>query len=421
MRETHFCTTCEFRLPYCVRSDRRYCGSRCRVWWNLHPGVKRLDFAPGEARLPRRGRRGKPKTMAEALVALAESRQYAAQLERELQRQQLRVQRQRKGADEATHSATALHAHYQRQKDALRDELDAIRLELSESKTKHQESSTTEGELRTAIESLQQQIEQAEESYEQLQKERDQLVAEQAAKRKEWEEKESRQTDEIELQRQKLAAADEALLAVHEVVDSQTKTIELEKEQRAAIEKRVEQLGAEIERIAKDGVPESGRNAQSSLFESWDRHLSAELQETRLSRDAAVAQRERYARRILRIMSPGQYLEHAMAAGYDLTRDPLIQLKRSEVLVEGQLAEKQKIEQPNGRARELDTEQTFDEQAYAAALSFRWQHINRPHRERRGKIKWVVVGFQLDTESEEYLRKLTRTRIRRLERQIAER
>lgn len=37
-------------------------------------------------------------------------------------------------------------------------------------------------------------------------------------------------------------------------------------------------------------------------------------------------------------MAPGQYLEHAAAAGYDLTKDPLIRLKREEVLVENRLA-----------------------------------------------------------------------------------
>ena len=118
------------------------------------------------------------------------------------------------------------------------------------------------------------------------------------------------------------------------------------------------------------------------------------------------------------MMSPGQYLDHAMAAGHDVTQDPLLHDKRVEILVEAELAEVQRTEKPNGRARELDAEQTVDEQAYAAAMAFRWQHINRPHRERRGKTKWIVVGFKLDAESESYLRKLTRARIRRMERSL---
>ena len=68
--------------------------------------------------------------------------------------------------------------------------------------------------------------------------------------------------------------------------------------------------------------------------------------------------------------------------------------KRVEILVEAELAEVQRTEKPNGRARGLDIEQTVDEQAYAAAMAFRWQHINRPHRERRGKTKWIVVGSE---------------------------
>src|SRR5262245_1983057 len=81
LREVHFCTTCEFRLPYCVRTDRRFCGQQCRLWWYRHPGQKRLDFSPGGGGLPKQPGKGKPKTYADALTALAEARAYAAQLE----------------------------------------------------------------------------------------------------------------------------------------------------------------------------------------------------------------------------------------------------------------------------------------------------------------------------------------------------
>ena len=40
------------------------------MWWYRHPGVKRLDFSPGED-IPSRRRRGQPKTLAEALMLLA--------------------------------------------------------------------------------------------------------------------------------------------------------------------------------------------------------------------------------------------------------------------------------------------------------------------------------------------------------------
>ena len=80
MRDVQFCKTCDFRLPLCVRSDREFCGKRCRVWWYRHPGVKRLDFSPGED-IPSRRRRGEPKTLSEALLLLAMERARADELE----------------------------------------------------------------------------------------------------------------------------------------------------------------------------------------------------------------------------------------------------------------------------------------------------------------------------------------------------
>lgn len=111
------------------------------------------------------------------------------------------------------------------------------------------------------------------------------------------------------------------------------------------------------------------------------------------------------------MMSPGQYLEHAAAKGYDLLTDPLIKLKRHEVFVENQLAHWQAIHGKQGRARRFDSEQTLDEQAYAAAMSLRWKHIDHPHIRRKQPPKWVAFGFLLDTESEPYLLKLTESRI----------
>jgi hypothetical protein len=81
LRDVHFCKTCDFRLPFCVRTDREFCGKRCRVWWYRHPGVKRLDFSPGED-IPSRRRRGQPKTLAEALMLLALERTRADELRR---------------------------------------------------------------------------------------------------------------------------------------------------------------------------------------------------------------------------------------------------------------------------------------------------------------------------------------------------
>ena len=51
------------------------------------------------------------------------------------------------------------------------------------------------------------------------------------------------------------------------------------------------------------------------------------------------------------MMSPGQYLDHAMAAGHDVTQDPILHDKRVEILVEAELAEVQRTENPNACAR----------------------------------------------------------------------
>jgi hypothetical protein len=120
LRDVHFCKTCDFRLPFCVRTDREFCGKRCRVWWYRHPGVKRLDFSPGED-IPSRRRRGQPKTLAEALMLLAQERTRADELE-----------------------AAAKQA--QTSEGVLRNQLTTLRDELSEERTKN---ATLRDELET--------------------------------------------------------------------------------------------------------------------------------------------------------------------------------------------------------------------------------------------------------------------------------
>lgn len=138
----------------------------------------------------------------------------------------------------------------------------------------------------------------------------------------------------------------------------------------------------------------------------------------RRHRDDAITERELLAARILKLMAPGQYREHATAAGYDVTQDPLIRLKRNKVLVENRLAAWPESHGKRRRARRLDPEQTLDEQAYAAALSSRWKQIDHPHPRRKHPPKWVAVGFLLDAESERYLLTLTEERIEEMRRKM---
>ena len=128
MRDVHFCKTCDFRLPYCVRTDRAFCGTRCRVWWYRHPGIKRLDFSPGDE-IPARQKHGQPKTLAEALALLEAERTRAAELE------------------EAAKRAQTQEGILRNQLAALRDELTeernqlaALRDELAEEQRKHAET-----------------------------------------------------------------------------------------------------------------------------------------------------------------------------------------------------------------------------------------------------------------------------------------
>lgn len=225
--------------------------------------------------------------------------------------------------------------------------------------------------------------------------------------------------EELSQQRRSFTAAEKAHQEIHFVAESGSRSLNIEKERRIALERRVEQLTREIERLTRASQPTSG-SEQLSLFGPREETLWAELREVRIHRDEAIAERELLATRLLQLMSPGQYLEHAAAAGYDITKDPLIQLKREEVLVESRLADWQEKKKKRRRARPLDPSQSITEQAYAAALTFRWKQVNQPHLRRKEKPRWITVGFLLDAESEKYLLMLTRERIEDLKRRIVE-
>ena len=130
----------------------------------------------------------------------------------------------------------------------------------------------------------------------------------------------------------------------------------------------------------------------------------------RRHRDFAVEEQERLAARLLHLMSPGRYLEHAAAAGYDITTDPLIKLMQLSVIAEAQLAQWQKANGTRQRARRWDLNQTLVEQAYAAAITKRWSHINQPNKSFKGTPYWVVTGILLDAESERHLLKVNARR-----------
>lgn len=546
MRAVYHCSTCDFRLPFCVRTDRRFCGQRCRVWWYRHPGQKRPDFSPRHWGQPEPPLKGQPKTLAAALQALADARQYAARLEATVKAQQQEERRLRAKLSAITSEAAASQRKLTTEQDILRDELDKARLrfalaeqqvrtateqaeglrkekeeqaawlkeakedatkkgtalertesdlaELRKAQAEHAEKHTEEiralkseaamlstlrddlsqqnkeltqsrdelrgqvdkakdeaaesratlervnkdlGELRTAHA---QQVKQHAEEVSTLKANaaalttaRDELLKQNTDLTRARDELRSRaenaertlaqRDEELNQQRRNLTASERAHQEVHIVAESESRSLRAEKERRLAAERRVEQLSLDLDRLVVGKSPEETTTSDlmALLLTKQEELLTAELKEMRLHRDEAIAERELLAARILKLMAPGQYLEHAAAAGYDLTKDPLIRLKREEVLVENRLAAWQEAHKKRRRARRLDPEQTLDEQAYAAALSFRWKQINHPHLRRKRHPKWIAVGFLLDAESEKYLLTLTQERIEEMKRRVASR
>lgn len=544
MRAVHHCKTCDFRLPYCVRTDRHFCGQRCRVWWYRHPGQQRLDFSPRSWGEPERPGKGQPKTLTEAFRALFEARQYAARLEVAAKAHQLEERRLRAKLSALADEATALQKQETTERGRLRDELEEARRQLAlaeeqvraaAEKTqgieKHKEEQATllqqarddaakkdadleraRGELaelrklqaqhdeqhteairvlksenaelvtladdlrlqnkeltracdelrsqadkaqgaaaenRAALDRANNDLSELQSAHAQHAKQhgeevallkekaaalvalREDLVKQKAEITRDYDELRGRvesaeralaqRDDDLSLQRRTLAASERAHQEVHAVAESESRSLRAEKERRIAAEQRVEQLTRDLETLARETGSSSANNSEimALLFGKQEELLTAELKEVRTHRDEAIAERELLSARILKLMAPGQYLEHAAAAGYDLTKDPLIRLKREEVLVENRLAAWQDAHKKRRRARRLDPEQTLDEQAYAAALAFRWKQINHPHLRRKQQPKWIAVGFLLDGESEKYLLTLTQERIEEMRKRVA--
>lgn len=542
MRAIFHCSTCDFRLPYCVRTDRRFCGQRCRVWWYRHPGRKRPDFSPLYWDQPKRPGQGQPKTLAAALQALAVARQYAAQLEAAAQEQQREDRKLREKLRTLMDQAAESRAKVTSEQDGLRDDLEKARQQLAQAEQRVRDLTEQEKSLQKQNEEQVHRVQQAQDETTRLRAELDQAGRElaelrplkaqreqhtqaistlkseaselktardeldrqntallrsrdelrgqlekvqgEAAEHRSALERQSKdllevraaqtqyikkhaeevatlkaqttallalrddltkqkaeltrdrdelrgrvehaertlaqRDDDLSLQHRNLAASERAHQEVHLVAESESRSLRAEKERRIAAEKRVEQLSLDLDKLVNKRQEETtDTEIMTLLLAKREELFTEELKEVRTHRDEAIAERELLAARILKLMAPGQYLEHAAAAGYDLTKDPLIRLKREEVLVENQLAAWQDAHKKRRRARRLDPEQTLDEQAYAAALAFRWKQINHPHLRRKRQPKWIAVGFLLDAESEKYLLTLTQERIEEMKRRVA--
>ena len=634
LRAVYYCKTCDFRLPYCVRTDRRFCQERCQIWWYWHPGRKRPDFSPGGWGLPVHPGKGRPKTLGAALQALAEARKHAAELESAARAMQLVDHQLRSKLIELRAEAITSRRELMKELEALQDELEETRQERAQADDSEEakqlreqvasltlrleESETEAAELRSALERageelsglqrvheqqaaqhgdeirllqaqsvtttalrdhlnrqhaeatrsrdevrgqlelarrdmtakqaasarISEQLAELRQAYEQqaaqhaaevltlksqaatatargdeLTKRHMELVrnwgvldgqlektqrevgekqavlgrvetafselrqvhaqalerhahevaaaksataaqaalyeevrrsqkelqgqlgkaqaaaaetqralqhtsadlAQQRGRAEKAEQVLAERTEDLKQDRWTLAAAERAHREIHLVAESDSRSLRAEKARRMAAEQRVEQLTRELVAVAYQSQVATHYDLAEMILGRRDDLLAAELREVRVHRDEAIAEREQLAARILKIMSPGQYLEYAAAAGYDLSKDPLIRIKREDVMVEDRLGLWQETLKKTERARRFDPEQTLDEQASAAAMAHRWQYVNHPHNWQKDRPpKWRILGFLLDAETEQYLLKVARRRIDRMKKTTQE-
>ncbi len=319
-------------------------------------------------------------------------------------------------------------------------ELMQLRRELAEQqhvaaaelRDRESEMEELRGELTERLSDAEAELAEAKEQVEELTEERDvlheQLTESEASLdelRQEVEEGESeeealrQQSDEIrrlvkesEELRSRIAQTERAHKEVSEVADSQRRTIRYEQQRRTELEKQLDQ--------ALKAPKTPPKEQDSGMTESaWAAHLRAEQlavenQRLRMHRDAVAHERERISNRILRIMSPGQYLDHAASAGYDPAKDPLIEKKIDELRVLDRYSRWQRKYMQRVTARRLKEERPIDEQAIEAALTDRWKLISKPLVSLRSEPKWIIIGFLLDERSEAFLRKQSDERCRKM-------
>ena len=134
--------------------------------------------------------------------------------------------------------------------------------------------------------------------------------------------------------------------------------------------------------------------------------VTTELAQLRRHRDLILAERERLSARLLSLLTPGQSSAHASKAGYQAATDPLIPLKRDELILLDAYAVWQSQHMRHVTARTMDPNKPLDEQALDAAIAARWALLHHPPlevRNLRQPPRWVVVGCLLNEPCERYL------------------
>ena len=418
-----------------------------------------------------------PKTLAEALTLLAAERARAAELEAAAKqaqtaegmlRNQLATLRDELSAERSNHSTLRDELTDERAKVAtLRDELEEERRKLIETELQCQKEENRADRMEARYNSLSDDLERAEAYSTELEDEiervrgktedvrfdlelkidrlrreseehrqaKERVVKEHDGLTRRFDElrgrlDESERTlklrdEDLTQQRRNFVASERAHREIHEAADSVVRSLVEERNRRLVAERHVEQLQQKLWQAMTTPPSLLGDAQRLTMLHSHNSILATELQAVRHHRDVAIEEQGRLAARLLHLMSPGRYLEHAAAAGYDISTDPLIQLMQKSVLVESQLAQWQrasgKWQRATGkrqRARAFDAEQTLVEQAYAAAIKERWKHIDHPHQSFRRTPYWLATGILLDAESEQHLLKVHTERIATMQQKI---
>lgn len=447
MPATHSCTVCERKLPLCVRSDRRFCSSRCRVWAFRHPGQKRPDYRCGRVPLPNRPGQAQPKTLAAAQAALSDARKYAAKLEATARAQSAEerkilaelatlrtgmsdVQRDLAAAqDDRAHTQERLdraeenrnakiRESYQRLRQIERmqrrlrrteSELNRKQAELAQVQTEF--ANTRRGQDRRRAEH-ERQLNEAYAELQEMTRGRDALLTQIQALTTECERLRSR--SELGQLRDDLTEQISKLTTQAETLRQQAE--QAEEEQAQADEAAAADPTQPQEDEKQAGPPLSMvQLLQRRLQDEQARRIAAEERIAQLLRESEAANRHRQPHTppppTPLSAAPGQYHRHAIAVGYDFTHDPLLALMRDEVVVSDRYADWQAQHRPRRAARRRDPAQSLDEQAYAAAIAARWRLIDHPHVCLLNRPTWRLLGCLLDERSEAYLRTLTQERI----------
>lgn len=421
MRSAHFCAVCDKRLPFCVRSDRQFCTSRCRVWAFRHPGQKRGDFTRGRVRLPDEPGRGRPKTLAAALAALEESRRYAAKLEATAQKQHSAEQQLLNELGALREGLAAVKHGLSAERDAARDDLTKTKERLGKSEEQKNRRTKESYKRRRQAERLELRLKRAESELSKKRSELGRAQADLEEARRAQVQRSAEHESELREVRSQVAA----LSSARTDLTRQIKELAARAEQ---LQSRAEQSEQTLKQRDEELTQERKQTTDAELLRrrleaEQERRIAAEQQIEQLLRDSGREKKasEAAAPRLPLASSGalGLYQPHAADAGYDPTRDPLFDLMRRDVLVADRYADWQAKNMERITSRRRDVAQTLEEQAYAAAMAARWRLIDHPHL-RPGTIpKWSILGCLLDDKSERYLLTITQERIDEMQSRIS--